>query len=87
MSRGAEEIAKAAKAAFEASQLVTPEQRSNALLAVRVELERMKETVLEANKKDMEVMIDLTLLSVAICHDIDVLKTLITQRHNLKSIQ
>ncbi|KAG8801809.1 hypothetical protein FRC17_006545, partial [Serendipita sp. 399] len=53
MSRSAVDIAKSARAAFEASQLLTSEQRSNALLAVREELERCKEEVLEANKKDM----------------------------------
>lgn len=54
MSKGAEEIAKAAKSAFEASQLVSSQERSNILLAVKAELERQKETILEANKKDME---------------------------------
>lgn len=55
MSKSAAEIAKAARLAFDASQLVTPEERSNALLAVRQELERQKEIVLQANKKDMDV--------------------------------
>ncbi|KAG8836516.1 Glutamate 5-kinase [Serendipita sp. 400] len=53
MSRSAIDIAKSARVAFEASQLLTPEQRSNALLTVREELERRKDEVLEANKKDM----------------------------------
>ncbi|KAG8801785.1 hypothetical protein FRC17_006559, partial [Serendipita sp. 399] len=53
MSRSAVDIAKSARAAFEASQLLTSEQRSNALLAVREELERCKEEVLVANKRDM----------------------------------
>ncbi|CCA67891.1 related to glutamate-5-semialdehyde dehydrogenase [Serendipita indica DSM 11827] len=53
MSKSALEIAKAARAAFEASQLLTSEQRTNALLAVRDELERQKDAVLEANRRDM----------------------------------
>lgn len=55
MSKSAIEIAKAARLAFEASQAVSSEERSNALLAVRAELERQKEVVLEANKQDMDV--------------------------------
>jgi glutamate-5-semialdehyde dehydrogenase len=55
MSKGAEEIAKAAKAAFEASQLVSSQERSDVLLAVKAELERQKDVILEANRKDMEV--------------------------------
>ncbi|KAG8788873.1 hypothetical protein FRC15_001388 [Serendipita sp. 397] len=53
MSRSAIDIAKSARVAFEASQLLTSEQRSNALLTVREELERRKDEVLDANKKDM----------------------------------
>lgn len=54
-SRTAEEIARAAKKAFESSGLITSEERSIALLAVRAELERHKDAILEANRKDMEV--------------------------------
>lgn len=55
MTRSAEDIAKAAKKAFQASQKFSSEERSNALLAVRQELELNKDRILEANKKDMEV--------------------------------
>jgi glutamate-5-semialdehyde dehydrogenase len=55
MSKSATEIAKAARLAFDASQLVSSEERSNALLAVREELEQQKEAILQANKKDMDV--------------------------------
>ena len=54
-SRTAEETARAAKRAFESSGLITAEERSAALLAVRAELERDKDAILEANRKDMEV--------------------------------
>jgi len=54
-SRTAEEVARAAKKAFECSGLITPEERSTALLAVGAELERHKDAILEANQKDMEV--------------------------------
>jgi glutamate-5-semialdehyde dehydrogenase len=55
MSKGAVETAKAARLAFEASQVISSEERSEALLAVRTELERQKERVLEANRQDMDV--------------------------------
>lgn len=55
MSKGAMETAKAARMAFEASQAISSQERSEALLAVRVELERQKERVLEANRQDMNV--------------------------------
>ena len=54
-SRTAAEVAFAAKKVFEASGLITSEERSTALLAVRAELERHKDAILEANRKDMEV--------------------------------
>ena len=54
-SRTAEEVARAAKKAFECSGLITSEERSTALLAVRAELERHKDAILEANRNDMEV--------------------------------
>jgi hypothetical protein len=54
-SRTAEEIARAAKKAFESSGMIASEGRSTALLAVRAELERHKDAILEANRKDMEV--------------------------------
>ena len=54
-SRTAEEIARAAKRAFESSGLITSEERSTTLFAVRAELERNKDAILAANRKDMEV--------------------------------
>ena len=50
-----EEIALAARRAFEASQLVEPSERNVALGAIRRVLEERKGEVLEANKRDMEV--------------------------------
>lgn len=50
-----EEIALAARRAFEASQLVEPSERNVALDAIRRVLEERKGEVLEANKRDMEV--------------------------------
>lgn len=52
----AEDIAKAAKAAFEASQLIPPSERVKALYAIRAELETAKEDVLAANRKDLQVL-------------------------------
>ena len=54
-SRTAEEVARAAKKAFESSGLITSAERSAALVAVRTELERHKDAILEANQKDIEV--------------------------------
>lgn len=51
----AEEIAIAARRAFEASQLVDPSERNVALEAICLVLEQNKDQVLEANKRDMEV--------------------------------
>lgn len=48
-------IAKAAKAAFEASQLVPSTERVNALQEIRKELEAAKAQILEANRRDLEV--------------------------------
>lgn len=48
-------IAKAAKAAFEASQLVPSTERVNALHEIRKELEAAKAQILEANRRDLEV--------------------------------
>ncbi|CAE6467493.1 unnamed protein product [Rhizoctonia solani] len=47
-------IARASKKAFEASQLVTDEERVTALHAIRQSLEDNKTEILQANKKDME---------------------------------
>lgn len=51
----AEHIAKAAKAAFEASQLVPSSERVKALYEIRKELEASKEEILEANRRDLKV--------------------------------
>lgn len=51
------EIAKKAKAAFEASQLVSALERINALRAIRNELEARKEEILAANREDLDVCI------------------------------
>lgn len=52
----AEGIAKASRAAFQASQLVEVSERVNALHAIREELESQKDSILEANRLDMEVL-------------------------------
>ncbi|KZP01729.1 glutamate-5-semialdehyde dehydrogenase [Calocera viscosa TUFC12733] len=52
--KSAEEIAKAAKKAFEASQLVTTEQRNEVLESIRHALQASKDKVFEANKLDLE---------------------------------
>ena len=51
-------IAKAAKAAFEASQLIPSSQRVQALREIREELEAAKDAILAANKLDLEVSIE-----------------------------
>ncbi len=53
----AKAIAKAAKAAFEASQLIPSSERVQALREIRKELEAAKDTILAANKLDLEVSI------------------------------
>nr|ODO04239.1 glutamate-5-semialdehyde dehydrogenase [Cryptococcus depauperatus CBS 7855] len=53
-SSNAESIAIAARQAFEASQLVDPLERDVALDAIRETIEKAKQKVLAANKKDME---------------------------------
>ncbi|KAJ3549205.1 hypothetical protein NM688_g5204 [Phlebia brevispora] len=50
----AEHIAQAAKAAFEASQLIPSSERVKALYEIRKELESSKAEILEANKKDLQ---------------------------------
>ena len=51
----AEAIAKAAKNAFEASQLIPTSERVRALHEIRNELEASKASILAANKEDMDV--------------------------------
>lgn len=55
MSSDAETIAKSAKEAFEASQLISAEERVQALHEIRNELEVSKDAILQANKLDMDV--------------------------------
>ncbi|KZV91501.1 gamma-glutamyl phosphate reductase [Exidia glandulosa HHB12029] len=50
----ARDIARAAKAAFEASQLVDPSERNTALELLLDELEKLKTDILTANKQDLE---------------------------------
>jgi glutamate-5-semialdehyde dehydrogenase len=54
-SSPAETIARAAREAFEASQLVGPEKRNDALRSIRDVLKENKDEILVANEKDMEV--------------------------------
>jgi len=55
MSLSAESIAQTAKAAFEASQLVSATERTRALHEIRRELEANKDAILKANSEDMAV--------------------------------
>lgn len=48
-------VAKGAKLAFEASQLLDATERAKALRAIREELERQQSEILDANKQDMQV--------------------------------
>ena len=54
-SSAAEQIARGAREAFEASQLVDAEKRNGALQAIRDVLQENKADILVANEKDMEV--------------------------------
>lgn len=49
------EIARAAKAAFEASQLIASSERIIALNVIKDELTANKEEILAANRQDLEV--------------------------------
>ncbi|KAN0113687.1 Aldehyde/histidinol dehydrogenase [Russula decolorans] len=53
MSLSAETIAQAAKAAFEASQLISATERTRTLHEIRKELEANKDSILRANGEDM----------------------------------
>jgi glutamate-5-semialdehyde dehydrogenase len=55
MSLSAEAIAQTAKAAFEASQLVSAAERTRALLEIRKGLEANRDAILRANGEDMAV--------------------------------
>lgn len=50
-----EEIAKAAKVAFEASQLIPSAERIRALHAIKAELDKRKDEILAANREDLQV--------------------------------
>lgn len=50
-----ERIAKAAKVAFEASQLLDPHERINSLRIIRQELAVRKDDIFKANHCDMDV--------------------------------
>jgi len=52
--RSAEEIARSAKSAFEASQLVSHDERIIALDAIRSALQENKARILDANRRDLE---------------------------------
>jgi glutamate-5-semialdehyde dehydrogenase len=55
MSLSAETIAQSAKAAFEASQLISATERIRALHEIRKELDANKDSILRANGEDMAV--------------------------------
>ena len=55
MSLSAETIAQTAKAAFEASQLISGTERTRALHEIRKELEANKDSILRVNGEDMMV--------------------------------
>lgn len=48
-------IAQAARAAFDASQLIPAEERDGALVAIRRALEANQAEILAANQKDLDV--------------------------------
>lgn len=50
-----EAIARAAKSAFESSQLTPVSERVNALYAIRNALEAAKQAILTANEEDLRV--------------------------------
>jgi glutamate-5-semialdehyde dehydrogenase len=54
-SPSAEQIARAAKSAFEKSQLIPASERITALQAIRKELEAHKDEILAANAEDLKV--------------------------------
>ena len=57
MARGPDEIAKASRRAFEASQLVSHQERVDALLSIKAKLTESKDAILQANALDLEVRI------------------------------
>ena len=55
MARSPEEIARASKRAFEASQLVSHQERVHALISIKAKLTESKDAILRANALDLEV--------------------------------
>ena len=53
--RSSEQVASAAKVAFEASQLLDATERTIALHSIREELEACKTHIFEANRQDLQV--------------------------------
>lgn len=51
----AETVAKSARSAYEASQLIDSSERDLALERIRALLEQNRDAVLEANQKDLDV--------------------------------
>ncbi|EJD07685.1 glutamate-5-semialdehyde dehydrogenase [Fomitiporia mediterranea MF3/22] len=71
------EIAKAAKAAFEASQLVDTSERVKALHLIKSELEALRNEIQEANKADLEaaqVEVEAGRLSASLVKRLDLFK-------------
>lgn len=58
----AEEIARAAKTAFESSQLIPVVERINALNQIKKELDANKAEILAANREDLQVHTVYTML-------------------------
>jgi glutamate-5-semialdehyde dehydrogenase len=58
-----EQIAKAAKEAFDASQLIDASERVKALYEITKELEALKDEIKESNRQDLEVCPPLDLKS------------------------
>ncbi|KAG9050412.1 hypothetical protein FS837_005485 [Tulasnella sp. UAMH 9824] len=70
----AEEIAKASKSAFEASQLVDPSERVKALQIIHDTLAAKKDEIFEANRKDVEAakaLVEAGKLSVSLVKRLD----------------
>ncbi|KAJ3481894.1 hypothetical protein NLI96_g7347 [Meripilus lineatus] len=70
-------IAKAAKSAFEASQLIPSSERVKALHEIKQELENAKEEILEANRKDLsaaQVEVDAGRMSSSLLKRLDLNK-------------
>jgi gamma-glutamyl phosphate reductase len=80
MSLSAETIAQTAKAAFEASQLVSTTERTRALHEIRKELEANKDSILRANGEDMAVRCALSHFHTHISKKLEVVGSFPLQR-------